>query len=628
MVEHLATELSTSERIAGITEALRSSLSREAERFPAVHSRFTALSSGEPYRQKLAFIHQRLLNTLASFEKGARPDMGDAYADHGELIIDLELIRDSLRANRGGVIADGAVSRLIHLVAAFGFRLATMDVREHALMHHTTLFALYDTIGVTYPSDRDERAHLLIEELSGRRPITSSAVALEGDPERTLATMRAIREAQDIFGMEVIESYIISETRTPADVLAAMVIAREAGLIDNPAGVARVGFVPLFETIDEVRDAGALLEELFAVPAYRRHLALRGDLQEVMLGYSDSNKHAGIATSQWELYRASRDLRDGAASHGIALRLFHGRGGTVGRGGGPTEAAILAQPWGTIDGRIKITEQGEVIADKYGLPELASANLELALAATLEASTLHRMSRQDKAVLDRWDSAMDVVSEAAYTKYRSLVERDDLMPYFTSSTPVEELAAMNIGSRPARRPGGKMGLDSLRAIPWVFGWTQSRQVVPGWFGVGSGLVAAHEAGLTDLIGHMYRDWSFFRTFISNVEMTLTKTDITVASRYVDRLVPSGLRPVWDIILEEFNRTLEQVLAITGDEELLDRYPILQRTLAVRDTYLDPISYLQVALLERSRADGDPDPDLQRALLLTVNGLAAGLRNTG
>jgi len=630
-VEDLSFELSPSDRITSVSPQLLASLAEDAAAFPEVHARFARLSAGEAYRQKCAYIHQRLINTRARIAAGAERRAGQDYSSAAELRRELEVMQASLESNRGELVAAGRLRRMIRRVAAFGFRLATMDIREHAHKHHEVLAALFDRVdpSVDYNQlDRQQRAELLAIELANPRPLSQLTTRLHEDVAGTLQTVHAVREAIDRFGSDTIESYIVSETRGADDMLAAAVLAKEAGLVDLADDIARIGFVPLFETIDEVRRSGRILDKMLSEPSYRRIVELRGDLQEVMLGYSDSSKHGGIATSQWLLYSASRDLRDVAKRHDVELCIFHGRGGTVGRGGGPTGEAILAQPWGTVDGRIKITEQGEVIADKYGLPELATANLELTLAATLEASILHRVSRQPAQVLAEWDTAMNVLSEAAYRKYRALVEHDDLVAYFTSSTPVEELAAMNIGSRPARRPGRKMGLDSLRAIPWVFGWTQSRQVVPGWFGVGTGLAAAQTAGLGDLIGHMYTEWSFFRTFISNVEMTLTKTDVTVAGRYVEQLVPESLHPVWATILAEFELTLDQVLSITGDAELLDRYPILQRTLAVRDTYLDPISYLQVSLLERSRAEAEPNADLQRALLLTINGLAAGLRNTG
>jgi phosphoenolpyruvate carboxylase len=290
----------------------------------------------------------------------------------------------------------------------------------------------------------------------------------------------------------------------------------------------------------------------------------------------------------------------------------------------------MAQPWGAIDGRIKITEQGEVIADKYGLPSLASANLELALAATLEASVLHRTARKPREVLDRWDEVMDLISDAGYAAYREFIEAPGLAAYFFAATPVEELAEMNIGSRPARRPGegpDGAGIEGLRAIPWVFGWTQSRQVVPGWFGVGTALDEAREAGVWDTVVQMYEEWPFFRSFVSNVEMTLTKTDLEVASRYVAALVPEEHRHHFETVTAEYERTHRAVRRLTGEEQLLDRYPTLQRTLRIRDVYLDPISYIQVTLLRRARSGEDGDL-LRRALLLSINGLAAGLRNTG
>ena len=632
-IEDLSTDLSVSDSIVKANPALLTSLATDATDLPAVYERFSRLSAGESYRQKCAYIHQRLINTRNRLAEGSEHVAGRDYASAAELRTELEVMQESLAAHHGQLVATGKLRRLIRRVTTFGFQLATMDIREHSEKHHAVLEEMLERLDAAAgyrQLDADARTDLLSAELSNPRPLSQLTTRLTPSNDHTIQIFHTIRRALDRFGDSAIESYIISETRGADDVLAAAILAREAGLIDLTSGIARISFVPLFETINEVRNSGDTLNRLLSEPTYRRIVELRGNLQEVMLGYSDSSKHGGIATSQWLLYSSSRDLRDVARRHGVELRLFHGRGGTVGRGGGPTGEAILAQPWGTVDGRIKITEQGEVIADKYGLPTLARANLELALGATLEASLLHRHSRQPDDVLACWDEVMDTLSEAAYAKYRHFIEDPDMRAYFTASTPIQELGSLNIGSRPAYRPGSgeASGLSGLRAIPWVFGWMQSRQVIPGWFGVGSGLKAVHAAGLSDTLSHMYAEWSFFRTFISNVEMTLTKTDINVAQHYVEELVPEQYRRVWDIILAEHNDTVEQVLNITGDGKLLGRYPVLQHTLSVRNTYLDPISYLQVALLKRSRSDGENSAELQRALLLTVNGLAAGLRNTG
>ncbi len=631
-IDALITELSTSTQIVGVSAALAESLAQDARLQPDVVRRYGQLNAEEPYRLKASFIAGRLRNTLARLADGRTTVAPTEYADAADLLGDLELMRQSLLANRGQLIANGLLARLIRAVTTFGFQLATLDIREHAERHHVVLAAAIDRLGELgrpYAClGRDDRFRLLSRELENRRPLLGAIPALEGEAADTFALFTTLRSVLDRFGPDAIESYILSMTKGADDVLAAVVLAREAGLVDIHLGVARIGFVPLLETIDELRSAGILLDQLLSEPAYRGIVSLRGDIQEVMLGYSDSNKQAGVATSQWEIHKAQRALRDTARRHGVLLRLFHGRGGTVGRGGGPTQDAILAQPFGVLQGTMKLTEQGEVISDKYLLPSLAHHNLDLALAAVTEATVLHQTSRLDLGVLAGWDRTVDSVSAAASAAYRSLLQDPGLPAYVRASTPLEELSELNIGSRPLRRAGQAADLESLRAIPWVFAWTQSRQIVPGWFGVGSGLAAAQQSGDAGELAEMYRVWHFFRTFISNVEMVLAKVDLRIAQRYVERLVDPGLHYLFDVIAAEYRLTVAQVLRVTGQTKLLETQPTLERTLAVRDNYLDPLSHLQVNLLARWRQAHQPDPLLRRALLITINGIAAGLRNTG
>jgi phosphoenolpyruvate carboxylase len=634
LTDELIEELSTSSRFVPPSAELEASLDSDRALLPEVFERWGDRDAEEPYRLKVACIRRRLEETArrARGEVPHRP--GRDYTGTEELLDDVEVLVRSLTAATGtdeaGTLAASA-ARYLRTVAAVGLTMATMDVREHARRLHEALAALYRGVGepdVAYETlDRPARRALLSAELARSRTLAGRARPVPEGAADVLAVFDAVRTALDRYGDEAIETYIVSMTRGVDDVLAAAVLARDAGLVDVPTGLARIGFVPLLETIEELRAAGTLLDELLSDPAYRRIVAARGDLQEVMLGYSDSNKDGGITTSLWTIHRAQQALRDVAAAHGVRLRLFHGRGGTVGRGGGPTGRAILAQPYRTLDGSIKITEQGEVIADKYGLPALAVRNLELALSATLRASLLHRASRHGPEVLDRWYAVMEEVSTAAHAAYRELVEDPALVDYFLSSTPMDAHGRLNIGSRPARRATeAATNLGDLRAIPWVFGWTQSRQIVPGWYGFGAGIARARAAGHGEVLREMLAEWHFFPVLVSNIEMALAKTDLRIARRYVERLVEPAQRGPFARISEEYERTVEQVRWLLDESELLEHHPLLRRTLEVRNRSLQALNLLQVDLLARARRTSDPAVD--RALLLAVNGVANGLRNTG
>ncbi len=633
LAEQLISELSISTRVIGVSEELRGSLARDRRALPDVHDRFIRLNAHEPYRLKMSYIRERLLNTRIRLRERHPHRAGVDYLGAAGFLDDLAVVDRSLRGHRGGRIADGTLARARRTARALGLHLAELDIREHSERHHQALGAVYDALGELdrpYAElTRAERTRLLAAELDGGRPLIRRHYGLPDGAADVLATFDLLHDMQHEYGPEAAQTYIVSMCQGVDDILAVTVLAREAFMVElhrDPRS--SVDLVPLFETVAELSQAGALLDGLLSVPGYRQHVRNRGDVQEVMLGYSDSNKGAGITTSQWEIHRAQRQLRDIGAKHGVRLRLFHGRGGSVGRGGGPSAEAVASAPFGTVDATMKVTEQGEVISDKYSLPSLALRNLEITLAAVLDATLLHQQSRWDDATLERWDHTMNVVSEAARAAYTGLVSQPGLPEFFSAATPVDELGKLNVGSRPSRRPGRETPtLDDLRAIPWVFGWTQTRMVVPGWYGLGSGLRAAREAGYGDVLDEM-RQWAFFTNLLGNVEMTLAKTDLRIAGFYVSELVDPALHPIFDDIVAEHERTQREVLDLTGSNVLLARHPILRNTLSVRASYLEPLHHLQVELLGQQRRTEDPDPDLLRALLLTINGIAAGLRNTG
>jgi phosphoenolpyruvate carboxylase len=634
LISRAIADLSISSRIVGDEESINDFVSTGTTSVADLNQRYVRMNAQEPWRLSLTIVRQKLINTKDRISTDAPHVAGSDYVSTEDFLADLMSIRESLLSIGNEEVAIRVLDRTIKSAAAIGLQLASLDVREHSEKYQAlvNLFVSRVDPSADYLAKTPtERLAFLRSELESSRPLAAHPIQLDPEHQHVFGAYSAILTAQELFGPSVCETAIVSMTRGADDLLAAVVVGREAGLVDIRRGIVRVDFVPLLETVDELRAADHILEDLLSTPAYRQVVSLRGDVQEVMLGYSDSNKDAGILTSQWEIHLAQRRLRDVANKYGVRLRLFHGRGGTVGRGGGPTYEAIMAQPAGVLTGAIKLTEQGEVISDKYLLPPLARENLALTLAAALEGSLLHSTQRTPREKLEKWDDIMSLASDSALTAYRGFVQHEDLPAYFAASTPVGELADVHMGSRPARRPDTSSGISGLRAIPWVFGWTQSRQIVPGWFGVGSGLKAAREAGYGDDLAEML-SWSFFSNFVANVEMTLAKTDMNVARKYVDTLVPAELRHIFDVVVAEFELTQQEILRVTGQGNVLASNPTLSRTLALRDTYLQPLHELQLSFLQRVRSERahghEPEPALIRALSVTVNGIATGLRNTG
>jgi phosphoenolpyruvate carboxylase len=637
-VHALGFDLPLSERLVPVT----AELSALAARSPDTSSQ----RLDEPYRRALIGIYARLVATAQALGLPApiRQAIGaDApYATAVELGNDLAVIRDSLKRHGGERLTTGRLRRLLRAVELFGFHLAPLDLRQNSEVHERVVAEVLGRAGVCadYATRSEaERVEILSHELAGARPLYSPHLSYSDEVVGELAIAFAARELRATFGDALLPHYIISKCDGVSDLLEVALVLKEAGLAHGGASpTTAMQIIPLFETIEDLRRAGDTMDALFALPVYRALVTSQGNVQEVMLGYSDSNKDGGFLTSGWELYKAELALMQVFAAHGVRLRLFHGRGGSVGRGGGPSYEAILAQPAGAVSGHIRITEQGEVIASKYATPDVGRRNLELLVAATLEASlTDHEQRGEHTDSVERdFHPVMERLSAIAFRSYRALVyETPGFAQYFRESTPLAEIATLNIGSRPASRTPSER-IEDLRAIPWVFSWAQCRLMLPGWYGFGSA-IAGYLADTPDglpMLQRMAQHWPFFRTLLSNIDMVLAKSDLAVASRYAELVQDAELRQrVFALLSAEWHRTREALQQITGQAELLAENPLLKRSIANRFPYMDPLNHLQIELLRRYReaqasGAGVDDERRRRGIHITINGIAAGLRNSG
>ena len=608
----LMDRLSPSECQAPVTATLRDGVKQYAQRMPWVAAANQTRAAEEIYRSYLDYVLERLRITRD------QPGNANTYPDAKDFANDLKLLRQSLAANGGERIAELLLDPLIRQVSTFGFHLHTLDIRQHARLH----------------------ARVIAELSGGERAGPANRITLPASPsEETLDLLESLRAVADLkreFPPQAIRSYVISGVSKVEDVFAVIWLAQLCGVRVEASPDSRgrdpgLMPVPLFESIEDLRNCPQICRRLWSSADYAPLLDSWDRQQEVMLGYSDSNKDGGMLTSAWEIYKAHRALHAVAAECEVKLRLFHGRGGTVGRGGGPTHRAIVAQPRNAFSGSLKITEQGEVLYWKYSDAALAERNLELMVAASLEALARPGSAQVDEgAEEEKWEAAMEEMSEQAFAFYRErIVENPDVLTYFEEATPVRELEHARIGSRPARRAEAR-GLRDLRAIPWVFGWMQSRHVLPGWFGVGYALeqFAGTDAERERLLQTMIRTFPFFSDLIGNVEIGMAKADLTIAHRYAALVTDVGVRErVFGMLAEEFERTRRMILRLTEQKELLSGNPILARSIRLRNPYVDPLSLIQFALLRRKQA-GEESEDLNYALAATINGISAGLRNTG
>jgi len=588
----------------------------------------------EPYRRALTGLYARVAATARALglHEPLRHAVGEAapYAAAEELAADLAVIHRSLEAHNSALLARGRLRRLRRAVSVFGFHLAAVDLRQNSEVHERVVAELFAAArpDVAYRSlGEAARLRLLVEELGTARLLRSPYLEYSEETRGELEILQTAAELQRRYGSASLPNYVISKTDAPSDVLEVLLLLKEVGLFRPGDAQLQMNIVPLFETIADLRAAARAMDELLSIPTYARTLASRGGAQEVMLGYSDSNKDGGYLTSRWELFKAQLELLETFRRHGCRLRLFHGRGGSVGRGGGPSYEAILAQPGGTVQGQIRITEQGEVIGTKYSNPEVGRRNLEILVAATLEATLLGGASGAPR---PQYVEALEALSALAFAAYRTLVyETPGFEQFFWESTVISEIAELNIGSRPASRSKSR-SIENLRAIPWVFSWSQCRLMLPGWYGFGSAInawLAGREHGLA-LLQEMHRDWPFFASVLSNMEMVLAKADLAIASRYAGLVADPALREtVFQRIRAEHDSTVAALLGILGTNELLAGNPQLARSIKYRFPYLDPLNHIQVELLRRYRA-GDREERSRRGIHITINGISAGLRNSG
>jgi len=636
----LSRRLSQSDRQVGIAPALLASLAADAVHFPELAKELEQHYPHETYRRKCLLIAQRLRTTITHTKalQLAWPSQPQApqramYHSADELRADLQVMHASFLENAGEASANGALYDLMRQVDVFGLSFATLDIRQHSERHATALAEILQYAGVCddyLACSEVERATLLSHELASARPLVAALPVYSEATSEIIETFRMIAAINDQLAPGTIQTVIVSMTRGVSDVLTVLLLAREAGVLTNPRH--SIDIVPLFETGADLEACEHIMASCWANPVYRAHVAVRGDLQEVMIGYSDSNKDVGFVAANWALYEAQRKLRDVAHTHGIRLRLFHGRGGSIGRGGGPANAAILAQPPGSVGGQIKITEQGEVISDRYGLTAIAKRHLEQVLHAVLKGAFV-RPSDPTPA----WVEALHTLAEQSRQTYRGLVyEHPQFVRFFREVTPIAEISRLKIGSRPAARRNSER-IEDLRAIPWVFSWMQARFTLPGWYGLGSGVahfVATYPAGKAaaeQLLQHMYREWPFFRTMIDNAQMILCKADMYIAKQYLRLVRDEALADeMFALIQSEYDLSVHAVCMISESDTLLARSPVLQRSIALRNPYVDPISYVQVELLRRLRENPEAEghADLEDAILLSISGIAAGLKNTG